>query len=325
MWALGVVVYVLLCGKLPFHGNDDDAIGEAILYAPLQFKPGATSEQAQSFVSGLLQRNPEKRLTAIEALGHDWLHTQPSNASAEASLPPPLTDALPQVVSSMVDFSHAAPIKRYAYHALAFALPSAMDEVRKLRHAFVEMDRNDSGGLSREEFRSALEMAGLVTPSSDPELEGRLEAAFRAMDPNNTGEIEWRWFLAATLRTANLPRATLHGPPIYQAFMLLDRDCDGRITVDDLLVLFKEHGSEEEVREMLRGAIGTKSLNLEDFKLMMYKPNDELPKKVDAAVRLAYSEREQSVRDSQSARREACNSSGDQLAEPSLVRSASVA
>ena len=66
MWALGVVVYVLLCGKLPFHGMDDDAIGEAILHAPLQFKPGSTSELAQSFVSGLLQRDPEKRLTAIE-------------------------------------------------------------------------------------------------------------------------------------------------------------------------------------------------------------------------------------------------------------------
>ena len=96
------------------------------------------------------------------------------------------------------------------------------------------------------------------------------------------------------------------------------------ITADDLLVLFKENGTEAEVREMLHGAIGTKSLTLEDFKLMMYKPNDELPKKVDAAVRVALSEREQSVRDSASARQEARKSGGDKnMAEPSLVRSAS--
>ena len=53
------------------------------------------------------------------------------------------------------------------------------------------MDRNDSGGLSREEFRSALEATGLVA-SGDPSLDTKLESAFCAMDPNNTGEIEWR-------------------------------------------------------------------------------------------------------------------------------------
>ena len=77
------------------------------------------------------------------------------------------------------------------------------------------------------------------------------------------------------------------------------------------------------MREMLRGAIGAKSMTLDDFKLMMYKPNGELPKKVDAAVRLAYSEREQSVRDSASSRREGRGYSGAD--EPTAVRSASVA
>lgn len=76
MWALGVIAYILLCGCLPF----DDEIAK--LTSPLLSRKFALrypswasklSPNAKSFLQGLLQTNPAKRLTADAALDHVWL------------------------------------------------------------------------------------------------------------------------------------------------------------------------------------------------------------------------------------------------------------
>ena len=139
------------------------------------------------------------------------------------------------------------------------------------------------GTISRDEFLAIMERHTHAVPSG-----ADLDSAFRAMDVQGTGEIEWRWFLAAALRaapahTVGSPDATESsrasdqasgsaggpspllsaGPTLVDTFLLLDRNRDNFVDAHDLLELFAGSDdlalrqlSEADVRGMLREAMG---------------------------------------------------------------------
>jgi serine/threonine protein kinase len=79
-WALGVIVFVLLCGCLPF--DDDSAIvpSDDLVRAKfvLRFPRWAKnlSASAKNLLSHLLEVDPRKRYTAEQALNHPWVQGQ---------------------------------------------------------------------------------------------------------------------------------------------------------------------------------------------------------------------------------------------------------
>ena len=84
MWSLGVIVYTLLGGYLPFSVyentdyNSDNELFKLILTGQFQFHEERWSEvsvDAKDFINSLLTVDPQKRLSAKEALGHPWIAT----------------------------------------------------------------------------------------------------------------------------------------------------------------------------------------------------------------------------------------------------------
>ncbi|KAM0748582.1 Pkinase-domain-containing protein [Meredithblackwellia eburnea MCA 4105] len=86
MWSLGVVVFCLMGGRFPYKNtNPVDLAREAMtteLYFPKSWD--IVSPLAKDFVSRLLIVDPEKRMTAAEAVEHEWL-----KQSHRAPTPPP--------------------------------------------------------------------------------------------------------------------------------------------------------------------------------------------------------------------------------------------
>ncbi len=76
MWSVGVLLYIMLSGRMPFYGKDDQACLKMIAIGRYEFPDRewkTISEEAKSLVRGLLQVDPDKRLTADAALHHSWL------------------------------------------------------------------------------------------------------------------------------------------------------------------------------------------------------------------------------------------------------------
>lgn len=60
-WGLGVVMYEMMCGRLPFYNRDHDVLFELILLEEVKFPKIITSD-ARSLLSHLLIKDPKKRL-----------------------------------------------------------------------------------------------------------------------------------------------------------------------------------------------------------------------------------------------------------------------
>jgi serine/threonine protein kinase len=76
LWAFGILLYEILCGRTPFYSRQRNEIYERIEKAPV-FYPKDMSDEVQELLKGLLERDVEKRLGAgpagiAEIKAHPW-------------------------------------------------------------------------------------------------------------------------------------------------------------------------------------------------------------------------------------------------------------
>ncbi|KAJ3065489.1 calcium calmodulin-dependent protein kinase type 1G [Podochytrium sp. JEL0797] len=76
LWAIGVITYILLSGYTPFWGESQPDLFEAIKKGDFEFDEEhweMISSSAKNFITRLLDLNPDTRMTATQALQHEWI------------------------------------------------------------------------------------------------------------------------------------------------------------------------------------------------------------------------------------------------------------
>jgi len=83
MWAAGVLLYVLLSGRLPFAADSDTELFKLIMVGDLVWKSpqfDTVSAEAKDLISKLIVVDPTQRFTAKEALKHPFIVTKASGS-----------------------------------------------------------------------------------------------------------------------------------------------------------------------------------------------------------------------------------------------------
>ena len=95
-----------------------------------------------------------------------------------------------QVVASLQAFQHASELQKVALEVIAYSTPpSKMAELRQLFH---HMDTDDTGSITKEQFRHAM--------SQHPEIPlAQVDLMFASMDQTHTGQVDYTEFMAACL------------------------------------------------------------------------------------------------------------------------------
>lgn len=236
LWSMGVIVFVLLSGRMPFHGDSEEQMVN-IKKGKYTFKPGYWSNVSQAgmeFTKGLLELDPTKRLTSKMALDHQWLKQSFKEAT-------PLSNAF--VLSALRSWSAAPKLQRGLMSMMAWSLSSKHHA--QVRDHFLVLDKNHDGTISFDELWQALGESDGKSKGPEGEVWHVFDMLTNHSKTSRESEIRYSDFLAAMACS----HFELDEELLQVTFKKFDRNASGCITARDLRCTLGDDfaGSEMEV------------------------------------------------------------------------------
>jgi len=231
MWSLGVIVYVLFFGYMPFAGTEE-AMKSLIMEGSFKKKDGdweSVPEDARDFVSNLILPDETLRLTALAALDHPWIQNRAEHEDIGVA---------GGVAGALMNFGEVSALRQQCMLAMSWSLTT--EDRAQMRDAFIQMDKDGSGTLSLDEFRQAIESSCHL---SDEEVLQR----FQSLDPNHDEQINYSDFLAAMVAS----RIELHDDLLRTAFHRFDKDNTGFISNSNFKEILSGSIDDEEIEKVM--------------------------------------------------------------------------
>ena len=264
LWSCGVILYILLSGSPPFYGKNEKEIFPKILRGNFSFENkiwNKISEEAKDLVSKLLEINPEKRLSAKEALNEKWFKVN-ENPTGKSK-----NNNFSIFIKNITEFCAEQKLQQatLAFLVHNFAPKEELDELKEIFFAF---DKNGDGKISKEEFVTGLSNSNNL--NNILQNSGSIEGIIKNIDTDNNGYIGFEEFCIALINKEKI----LTENNLRMAFNVFDRDKNGGINQNELKYILGEYNSN--AKEFLwRKMIEQIDLNrdgqisYEEFKKMM--------------------------------------------------------
>lgn len=270
VWSMGVVLYIMLCGRPPFKGKSNPDIISSVLKGEYHFDYPAfesASEEVKDFISKCLEMDVDQRMSAAEAYDHPWIQMQWKKEEQDLTIPEDVPD-------SILEFMNAVNFKKTTLTFLASRIPE--DQIENLRKAFIKIDKNGDGVLSKEELVEGV--SAVPKWNIDPE---DWDLVIQLMDTNNSGSIDYTEFIAGCMQSY----VYLKENNLKQAFEYFDKDGNGTITLDELKESLWSDDlllDEEEIEDIIK-QIDKNQDGMIDYKefLEMMKSNDKMKGLID--------------------------------------------
>ena len=157
IWSMGVILFMMLSGRVPFGGNDDEEIQEAVASAKLKFHSATwegISPDAIDLCQKMMNRNEPERLTCKGVLDHVWMKGAEVKERKHTELEEGLDEFEHTAFDHMKKFRKFNDLKKTALMAIAFSLGD--EQLQKLRFMFQDLDTEKTGVLTLNEFKKAM-------------------------------------------------------------------------------------------------------------------------------------------------------------------------
>ncbi len=264
-WSVGVILYMMLVGRAPFDGKDDEEIiskinsGEYNSKEPRLLKH---SPEVRDLVSKLLQKDLSRRYSAKEALGHPWFEKYGgrslfSNFKREEIEP---------YINNLINYSFNSKIQQLVIAFLVHNLPNDESSINVLK-LFRYFNKSGNCKLTKEEL-----MNGLYDFKDKNEVNNVVDHLFALLDGDNNGYIEFEEFLRACVDKKTILTSTY----LKYAFKFLDKEKTGTLNTEKIIKAFvlKSNKILEAVFNNTLNSVdrdGDGIINFEEFQELMLK------------------------------------------------------
>ncbi|NWT88653.1 SIK2 kinase, partial [Lanius ludovicianus] len=153
IWSMGVVLYVLVCGALPFDGPTLPILRQRVLEGRFRI-PYFMSEECEHLIRRMLVLDPSKRLTIAQIKEHKWMLVEvpaqrpilyPPGEENEPSLSEYNEQVLRLMHSLGIDQQKTVEVKlRWGYNHFAAIYYLLVERLRSHRSSFPVEQRVDA-------------------------------------------------------------------------------------------------------------------------------------------------------------------------------------
>ena len=217
VWSCGVIMYVLLSGKVPFNGDNDEEIiahvrtGVYSLEIP-EFEK--VSAEAVDLIKQMICP-ADKRISAKAALQHPWMQRFFSVSPDE--------DKMNSALLNLTKYKRGSLLREAITNfVVAHVLPRA--EVRKLRDVFLLLNESGTAQLVPEE------LVKHYSQKSSADAAETVRRIFVELDPEHTGKIEFKAFLCGAVDA----KEVLSEHSLEAALTVFAVEAEGRANVTEM-------------------------------------------------------------------------------------------
>ena len=268
LWSCGVIMYILLSGRPPFGGDNDKEIMEKVIIGKYDLENSPfykLSKSGKDLIQKLLMIEPNKRLSAEQALSHPWFK---ENKSKELFNKIKDESTIKKMIQNLKLYKRDSIIQETALAYLVHNFPQMKDVVNACK-LFNQMDVDGDGKINKKEF-----LKGLQSKISSDTLKSDVDTIFKNIDMDNNGYIEYEEFVRAAVNKEHF----IDKRVIQFAFKYFDKDDSGEITFDEIEAVFKESVADKKnVHEALKKIIdevdtnGDGIISFQEFANIMQK------------------------------------------------------
>ena len=264
-WSIGVILYSILSGKLPFGGTSKLEVYSNIksgLYDMTIYPLNVVSKEIKDLIKNLLLLNPDKRISVKDALEHKFF----KKFKIKEKLSKLTTDKLKILLNNIRNYNPQLILQQTTIAYLVHHYPQ-LTYVNEANSLFLKLDDNNDGVISKSEFVNGLKE--LFKEQNENIDEKFLENEYHFLDVDHSNSIDYEEFLRAAVDKKLL----LEEKFLKFAFDYFDVDKNGQITLKELKKIFKESSDfpEEEFNKCLKDSDldSDGQINYNEFSNMM--------------------------------------------------------
>ena len=261
-WSIGVILYMLIVGRAPFDGVDDEEIISNIKkgkYNSSHKKLIESSNEVQDLVKKLLLVDSKKRLSAIDALKHPWFKKFKAKSIYSNISEKKIKNYLERLRKYQINSKFQQMVWLFIVHNV----PDT-NETKDILKMFRLFNENDDGKLSKDELYNAL-----IKYFNKNDIDKEIDDLLLLLDGSNKGYIEYEEFLGACMDKNKL----LCEEHLTYAFNFFDKSNKGKITFNNIKIYFVDEKINEDVFRSIFDEIDTNKdgeIDYSEFKNMMF-------------------------------------------------------
>jgi calcium-dependent protein kinase len=147
IWSIGVIMFVLLSGTMPFEGENEEKIKKKIIVGDYKMEGSVwegVSEEAKDLIRKMLTYDPSQRISAVTALEHEWFKKYIEYKDA--------TMAVIKALTNLKSFKAEQKLQQAAITFIVSQLATS-DDMNEIQIAFKDLDKNMDAKLSLDEIK----------------------------------------------------------------------------------------------------------------------------------------------------------------------------